>query len=571
MPTPLLFALALPFLHTPQDPSPEPSGVVTVPPELVHPGAWRGPENVGRNVRMNQDATTAAQNEYSMAINPLDLDNVVGAANDYRTGSVRVGAYASFDGGRTFVADGIVPLVAPWGESGDPAVAFDRNGNLFVLALHFNRTPLTGGIYLHRSSDGGRTFGVPIRAFQVAGNLPDKPYLAIDQRASGALAGSIYLTFTGFTGAPLGLQCIHSRDGGQTWSSPVPLGTGQGTSPAVGPNGEVYVAWQSGGELRFNVSTDGGVSFQGQRTIAAITANPSPLLPTVFRCNSFPSAAVDNSSGPFRGRVHVSWSSRSGNSSEVFAIRSVDGGNTWSAPVRINDAIAGDQFFQWITVDEAGTVFAGWHDRRNDPANRRYDCYASASYDGGATWIANWRVSDVASDPGSSGFIGDYGGICAGRGRCFPAWCDIRSGNQDAYTAPVQADLELSIASLSATAGGTVALPVKVGPRHAGQGYFLVANFTGTTNGAPLGAATWFLNYDALSQLSLQVGNLMPFLSFQGFLGAGGMPAAQPSFAPSAGLLAPLVGRDLNFACLIVDGTPAFTYGTNPVTLRIAP
>lgn len=549
------------------------SGVVAVPVHLVDPGAHDrgGARNVGANLRMNRDATSNSQNEYSIAIDPRRPDVFLAGANDYRTGPVKVGFFASHDGGRTIVNDGVMPLVAPFAEAGDPAIAYDGFGNGYVLALDFNRSPLAGALVLHRTNDGGLTFQPPHVAFQVPGNLPDKPYIAADQRTAGTFAGSLYVTFTGFGAAPTALQCIRSRDQGNTWSGPVALGSGQGTSPAVGPNGEVYVSWQTGNEIRFNRSTDGGATFAGERTIQNITANPSPLPPTIFRCNSFPSTAADGSSGPYRGRVHVCWSSRVANSSAIFAIHSDDGGITWSPAVRVDDAASGDQFFQWITVDEAGTVFACWHDRRNDPQNRAYDCYASASYDGGTTWIPNWRVSEVISDPANSGFIGDYSGIAAARGRCFPTWCDLRNGNQDAYTAPVQADLEIGAASLSSSAGGSVALPIKAGPRYAGQLYVVVANFSGTSAGTPIGAATFFLNPDPLVEVSLLLGNFAPFTMFQGLLGAGGIPPSQPRFDPPPGLIPFFVGLDLHFVYLLVDGTPAFTYGSNPVRLSITP
>jgi hypothetical protein len=547
------------------------SGVVAVPPHLVHPGATRsqGPENVGMNLKLNRDTGTAAQNEFGIAVNPRDADNVLACANDYRSSPVKCGFFASLDGARTVAADGVLPLAGGFPESGDPTCGFDAQGNGYVLGLHFLRSPQSGGLYLHKTTDGGRTFLAPMQVFRAASNLPDKPYLAIDPRTSGTFAGSFYVTFTGFGSAPTGLQCVYSRDGGQNWSAPVAIGSGQGTSPAVGPNGEVYVAWQSGGAIRCNVSTDGGASFLGARTIATITQNPSPLPPTSFRCNSFPSCAVDHSSGPYRGRVHVCWSSRVGSSSEILAVSSSDGGANWTAPVRVNDVTTGDQFFQWVTVDERGTVFACWQDRRHDPANRRIDCYASASYDGGATWIPNWRVSEVSSDPGSSSFIGDYSGIAAARGRCFPAWVDIQSGNQDAYTAPVVADLEVAPVAFSAAAGATIDLPVKCGPAFAGASFVLFMNASGTNAGVQVGAATVYLNWDPLVDLSFALRNQAPFVHTFGVLGAGGIPATQPQFTPAPGLCTPLVGLQLGFEALLFTPTLGPLYGSNPVLVRV--
>lgn len=525
-----------------------------------------GPANVGKNLKLNLDTTTRLQNEYSLAINPRNPQNFIASANDYRTGKVKLGRYTSLDGGKTIVADGVLPLASGWSDAGDPGCVFDGFGNGYIMGLHFNRSPVAGGLYVHKTTDGGRTFQAPVLAFSAPRNLPDKPLITCDQRTSGAYAGSLYITFTGFYAAPSGLNCVTSRDGGKTWSRPVYMGSGQGTSPAVGPNGELYVSWASGNSIRFNRSTNGGASFAGQRTIATMSRNPSPLPPTRFRCNSFPTTAVDTSTGPYRGRIHVSWSSRSGGSSEIFAIYSDNGGTTWSTPQRVNDATNGDQFFQWMAVDEAGAVFCCWQDRRNDPSNASHECYASASFDGGATWIRNWKASETKNNPGSSTFIGDYNGLDAQRGRAFATWVDFRNGNQDAYAAEVQADLEFAPVQLSATTGGTVDLPIKAGPARKDQFYLMLAS-GGTNAGAQLGKATFFLDFDPLLSLSLAIPNLAPFVGFFGKLGNGGISNA-PKFSAPAGLLTPLAGKSISFAFVLLDNQE-LTYGSNPVTVDI--
>lgn len=528
-----------------------------------------GPLNVGVNVRANSmDSTSTWQNEYSIAINPTNPNNVLASSNDYRTGRVKLGRHASFDGGKTFVADGVLPLAAGWTDAGDPGVCFDGFGNGYVMGLHFTRSPFAGAIQIHKTTDGGRTFAAPVTAF-ASGNLPDKPLITADQRTTGTYAGSLYVTFTGFFRAPTGLQLIYSRNGGTTWSSPRSIGSGQGTSPAVGPGGEVYIAWESGGRILINRSFNGGQSFAGITQVARISRNPSPLRPTNFRCNSFPSCSVDRSNGPHRGRIHVSWSSRSGTSSEIFASYSDNRGATWSAPRRINDVATGDQFFQWMAVDEAGAVFCCWMDRRNDPQNRSYECYASASMDGGVTWLRNWKASETLNNPGTTGFIGDYNGLDARRGRAFATWVDFRRGNQDLYTAAIQSDLEFSPVQISASAGGTVQMPIKAGPARQNDVYILLAS-GGTNAGIQIGNATFVLNFDPILDLSIAATGQAPFVNFLGSLGAGGIPATQPSFVAAPGLLAPLAGRSLSFAYLTIDtATNGFDYGSNPITVRI--
>ena len=526
-----------------------------------------GPANVGKNLKLNGDRTTRLQNEYSLAINPKNPQNFIASANDYRTGKVKLGHYASLDGGKTIISDGVLPLARGWTDAGDPGCVFDGFGNGYIMGLHFNRRPVAGGLYVHKTTDGGRTFAAPVLAFKASRNLPDKPLITADQRTSGRYAGSLYITFTGFYAAPVGLNCVASHDGGKTWSSPVRMGSGQGTSPAVGPKGELYVSWASRGRIFFNSSINGGASFRGVRSVASISTNPRTLPPTRFRCNSFPTTAVDTSDGPFRGRIHVSWSSRSGASSEIFACYSDNGGTSWSTPKRVNDVAKGDQFFQWMAVDEAGAVFCCWQDRRNDPANRSYESYASASFDGGQTWIRNWKASETSNNPGTTGFIGDYNGLDAQRGRAFATWVDFRNGNQDAYSAAVQADLEFAPQTLSASTGGSVSLPIKAGPARKGQFYLMLAS-GGTNAGVQLGKALFFLDFDPLLTLSLSIPNVPPFVGFFGKLGAGGI-STLPKFSAPAGLLTPLAGKSISFAFVLLDKS-LLTYGSNPVTVRVS-
>jgi hypothetical protein len=52
------------------------------------------------------------------------------------------------------------------------------------------------------------------------------------------------------------------------------------------------------------------------------------------------------------------------NGTDVFVLRSRDGGVTWGAPARVNDdpaGVANDQFNQWLAVDPAnGSVDLSW-------------------------------------------------------------------------------------------------------------------------------------------------------------------------------------------------------------------
>ena len=74
---------------------------------------------------------------------------------------------------------------------------------------------------------------------------------------------------------------------------------------------------------------------------------------------------------------------------DIYFTRSIDGGATWSEPVRINDdPLYNDahQFFPWMDVAPNGKLYVGWFDSRLDPTPFNqpmlYDEYVTASTDG---------------------------------------------------------------------------------------------------------------------------------------------------------------------------------------------
>ena len=80
-----------------------------------------------------------------------------------------------------------------------------------------------------------------------------------------------------------------------------------------------------------------------------------------------------------------------------------------------------------------GTIWVGWHDRRDDPQNFMHVYYMDRSTDGGLTWGTDKKIGDVASLP--SDFIGDYAGLAAATGLVLPMWWDSRNTSTgDPYT-----------------------------------------------------------------------------------------------------------------------------------------
>src|SRR5258708_4719704 len=86
------------------------------------------------DVRVNQ-ITTADQQEPTISVDPLDPNNILAAAKDWRTGPKQVWDYRSTDGGKTW-ADGypnLLPSELP--NQSDPVVAYDSSGAVYLCEL----------------------------------------------------------------------------------------------------------------------------------------------------------------------------------------------------------------------------------------------------------------------------------------------------------------------------------------------------------------------------------------------------------------------------------------------------
>jgi hypothetical protein len=426
----------------------------------ANPDAFRAgpkPESAGADlydVRVNQ-VTVADQHEPTLAVNPVNPDNLIAAAKDWRTGPKQVWYYRSTDGGRTWADGHLQSLPTELPNQSDPVITFDASGTAYFAFIDYNQNDFSvGGIAVARSTDGGQSWGRPVL---VSANTEDvfndKEWIAVDRSRNPATRGNVYVTWTLFRRISPNRErgdivISRSTDGGRTFSGPqvvsLPGQTdNQGSWPAIGPNGEVYVLYYNDtptGEadaLYVARSTDGGQSFPQVRRATSVRRPPSPLPGSQFRLFVLPAMAID----PRNGTLYVTWNDYRSGDSDVLLVSSTDGGQTWSSPQRVNDdppMPRHDQFFPTIAAGSDGAVHVLWLDRRDDPANKRYAPYYARSTDGGRTFSPNIRIAGADSNPdiGFEGvLIGDYIAldVSSDGGRVFAAWVDTRGGDQDIY------------------------------------------------------------------------------------------------------------------------------------------
>lgn len=481
---------------------------------------------VGTNVRMNQEAGAAPQNEIHIAVNPVNADNAVGGANDYRLGYGGSGYYATMDGGATW-DDGILPMPLGVESGGDPVLRFNRDGTmLFYGQLAFEETGALGGcdgqsgVYLSRSSTGGTAWETAtVLAANTGTVFNDKPWLTVDRTTGIAgKSGNVYVTYTKFiynttldcqTGAATSnspIRLKRSTDGGSTFGAEVDVSgtftSAQGSSVATGADGTMWVAFVSftGCSQCIVVarSTDGGQSFTRTKVSDIVGVDELPAGGgNTFRADAFPSIAVDES-----GVVYAVWSEKRGGATTTDVwLSSSSNGTAWTAPVRVNQAAAGDQFFPSVVAGN-GSVFVSYLDRRNDASNVLFRQYLSHSHDGGATF-ADLAVASASSDPNAvlfqgQRFVGDYNGLDllpAGNG-VWTSWVDTRrtdqtTGHQDAFAARVTLDGdESAVTAAVSPAIGVWGTTFTVSGRLT-QGGFGLPGKTVAIEQRPFGASAW--------------------------------------------------------------------------------
>jgi hypothetical protein len=362
---------------------------------------------------------------------------------------------------------------------------------------------VVSSIVVSRSNDGGLTWSEPVSMassgiffrniqYDERGRLRgsivftflDKPWMTVGPDKTDPSRDAIYVTYTKFAvvwdifyieelvffgnprletsielvksttdfrviGEPIRVSPIVVRTYGDTGQRRVV----QGSQPAVTRDGTVYVAWldtldddsmRGLGEIQVARSLDGGRTWSPPARAASfneVAFNPRNL---AFRNwgSSFPQITT----GP-EGEVYVVFAGRPADKpldeGDIYFVRSLDGGATWSQPKRLNDDETSRlQFFPAITADAKGVIHVMWGDMREDPVETRYHIYYTRSSDRGETWgfvveetgqrFGSTRVSDAYSNPnfGFPGgrFIGDYFAITSSSEDVYMVWADCRLG-----------------------------------------------------------------------------------------------------------------------------------------------
>jgi hypothetical protein len=303
------------------------------------------------------------ENEPSVAIDPRDVQVVVGSSNDYcgvydagddadgapiPAGPIWLGSYRSQDGGGHFTSS-LVPgypgdtspyasrAQARTASAGDPVLAWDGDGRLFAGAESSSDPSGTkksfGDVWVatyHNpggpkgaTADDGKEF---LRSVVVdrgssapddKGQFNDKTAIAADRTSNPATRGNVYFAWSRFQGNSSSIFVSRSTDHGATFSKPVQLTTNENdvqfADLAINGDGTLTATWVSTlskgkvetDALRYATSRDGGRTFTPARTLQTFEGysaqdQPAPSASSAPSEPDVASAEVDGGSSAAR-------------------------------------------------------------------------------------------------------------------------------------------------------------------------------------------------------------------------------------------------------------------------------
>jgi hypothetical protein len=232
--------------------------------------------------------------EPAIYVNPYNTDKLIAGSNINNL-------FHSTDGGYTWTVTTLYS--ASYGVWGDPVTIVDTAGNYYFF--HLSNPPAGSWIdriVCQKSTDEGITWNDGSYMGLNGNKAQDKEWAVIDRTNN-----TIYVTWTEFdqygSSNPNHFSRIlfsKSTDEGESWTPALSINevdgncidsdeTTEGAVPAVGPNGEVFVAWAGPAGLVFDRSLDGGETWLEEDIfIDEFPGGWDYDIPGISRCNGLP-------------------------------------------------------------------------------------------------------------------------------------------------------------------------------------------------------------------------------------------------------------------------------------------
>ncbi|MCW2948414.1 MAG: BNR/Asp-box repeat protein [Actinoallomurus sp.] len=459
-----------------------PAGADTQPVRLVSPGDPYANCTIGAS--QNGVGYPSAEVEPWVSVDPHNPRRAIGVFQQDRwsDGGAK-GLVATYTSDGKHFTESPLPFsaCAPEGvnyqRASDAWVSFGPDGVAYASGLTFDATTPRNGVAAATSYDGGKTWKHlsqliadtnpaivddknSVTADPVHAGVAYQVWDRIDQVTSGSNAhynGPSYIAIT--------------RDHGRTWTpahpfvdtSVIPNSQTIGNVIVADPrNDTLYDFFESQtytdvnattpSDLHFAVvkSTDQGRTWTKPTRIATDSSifEVDPNAPDdpkkALRAGAnLISPAID----PKTGELYATYEGTDftgGKYNDIQLVHSTDGGRTWSAPVRINQAPNAPAFTPSIAVNSHGTVAITYYDLRYlQPGNTTTlptAMWYATFPRGGANYLAERRISKVfdwlqAPFAGWGHFLGDYEGIAVSGGEFRPILIETNNSAQNSTDA----------------------------------------------------------------------------------------------------------------------------------------
>ena len=324
-----------------------------------------------------------------------------------------------------------------------------------------NAARLTGTadtLGVHRSTDCGKTWAGP---FEVPAATNPNGLTLSGSASDGAdkefmdvnlATGRVMLSWSNFTSTRFNVDgvelCVTYSDdvmtgNPPTWSKRTVLnrsgdGFATGSVPRFGAKGtnDVYVAYSLSTDnfarnTQVAASHDGGATWGAPvNTVGLDFASMDDVIGN-DRINEFPSMAVDQSDGPYKGSLYVVFSDNDSNDgSDVAFQTSRDNGVTWSKIKLLNGRPGHDrgQWFPYVVADKnTGRVSVVYYDQSVQNTGDLTQVLMTHSDDGGTNWSQPTPLTArpfhaAYGNDSSAPNLGDYIGAVAQNGTLYAVW-----------------------------------------------------------------------------------------------------------------------------------------------------
>jgi hypothetical protein len=341
----------------------------------------------------------------------------------------------STDGGATFGPDQYLCVCRGVQGQFDPEIEVVPNTGA-VYAAWMNGY----NVVFSKSTNHGQTWTAPVPVY---GNVSwnDKPILAVSDNGD-----DVYVAFNGPTGGDPWVA--QSHDAGATWTQTKIVDSKRYIYAFDGdvlPNGtvvfsETSLLYGGGGALTGDDqvyvyrSTNAGATWS---TVPIDTVQDGPVC-TAAGCPADYYPGHSALSADANGNLVILYdgSTVSGGNETIYTKRSTDGGATWSARQALSTA---GEMGDFPSVESRGNGdVRAWYMQTNGGNFDAWNVWYRSSGDGGVTWTAPVKISDVTSGASyktANGFLepyGDYGETAiTSAGKTIATW-----GEGNSYTGP---------------------------------------------------------------------------------------------------------------------------------------